>query len=215
MKTSPDYRSIDPEKAKELLKSGKAKRAKGSGLFDVPSMLISLGVFAILFIGAAIYIEYFVDNRIMKDYVPQKFPTEQLSEISANATKISNLIQNGYFTKADSLLQFELYKEKPEVLDEQLWCYAIELRLAGKRYEEAIEMSRTVQSRFPKNAIILASLFWYKAHAYYYLGKYREAYEQLQTLQLLQDERYTTKAQEYQDAIYDLIRTDGIQVFFE
>jgi len=100
-------------------------------------------------------------------------------------------------------------------LDMFLWCYTIELRLAGKRYQEAIEMSRTVQSRYPKNAKVLASLFWYKAHAYYYMGEFRESHKQLATLILLQDERYLAKAQIYSDKLYELFRADGLNVFFD
>ena len=138
-----------------------------------------------------------------------------MMEISENAALIEQAVRDGLFTKADSLLQFELYKEKVEKLDEFLWCFAIELRLAGNRNQEAIEMCRTVQSRFVKNAEVLASLFWYKAHAYYYLGEFRESYNQLTTLILMQDKRYLFKAEEYRDAIYDLIRTDGINVFMD
>jgi len=215
MNRNPDYRSIDPAKAKELLKSGRAKPAKGSGLIDMTSLLVSLGTFEFIFSAVAVYIELFMDTRIMKDFVPQQFPTEELLTISENAPFVEQAVIDGLYNKADSLLQLVLYKEKPEELDEFLWCFAIELRLAGNRYQEAIEMSRTVQSRFPKNAEVLASLFWYKAHAYYYLGEFRESHNQLSTLILLQDKRYLTNAEEYSDALYDLIRTDGINVFFD
>ncbi len=215
MNRNPDYKSIDPEKAKELLKSGRAKPAKGSGLIDMPSLVASLGAFSLIVILVAIYIELFMDTRIMKNYVPQEFPTEEMIQISENAILIEQAVVNGLYAKADSLLQLELYEEKPEKLDMFLWCYTIELRLAGKRYQEAIEMSRTVQSRYPKNAKVLASLFWYKAHAYYYMGEFRESHKQLATLILLQDERYLAKAQIYSDKLYELFRADGLNVFFD
>ena len=60
MNRNPDYRSIDAAKAKELLKSGRAKPSKGSGLIDMPSLVASLGTFALIVILVAVYIELFM-----------------------------------------------------------------------------------------------------------------------------------------------------------
>lgn len=211
-----DYRSISPEKAKELLKSGKARPAKGSGLIDIPSMLISFGVSVILFASVAIYFELFSDTRIIKDFVPEPINVELLQMVNSYASVIKELIEQQDFKQADSLLQFTA-KTSDEWTSAHLYSgmISIELKLATHNYKQALELTRTIQSYIMEDKKALNTILWYRAHAYYYLKQFQLSHEQFTVIVLTGDERYISKAEEYKSAIYDLIRTDGLNVFFE
>lgn len=216
MKIEPDYRSISPDKAKELLKSGKARPTQGAGLVDVPSMILSLTVFVILVISVTVYYEVFSDPRVIKDYVPQAFPVENYVDYQPEVKQIPQLLEQKNYNEIDRILAPMLYNDSVKVeFQSFLWMYAVEIRLAQLEYEQALEMSRVAQSRFVGDTKVLASVLWYRAHAYYQLKRFLDAHQQFATVAIMNDERFSAQALIYQDEIYQIIRTDGINALFD
>lgn len=210
-----EYRNISADKAKELLKSGKAKYAKGSGMLDWPSILISIGFSVVVFISVTVYVELFVDTRIIKDFNPQQINTDSLESVTINSSEIIQAIELKEFGKADSLINLSKNEHLNESQSAYLGFVQIELKLANHRYNEALELTRSIQSLVLNNQKDLTTLLWLRAHSYYYLKKYLEAHEQFSVIVQTGDIRYQESAKEYQQKIYDLIRTDGLNAFIE
>lgn len=216
MEKEPQYQSITPEEAKELIKSGRARKSKQGGLFDVPSLVLSLSVFALVVLVVVIYAEVYSDTRIVKDYVPQTFPVSEYIQLNVAFNEIPLWQEQEEFTRIDSLITPYLYNETLTLKDQIfLWEYAIELRLAQKKYEQALELSRITQSKFTDNADVLASVLWYRANAYYQLKRFFDAHQQFATVAVMNDQRYSKKAGLYAEEIYQIIRTDGLNAIMD
>lgn len=216
MEKETKYRSITPEEAKELIRSGRAKKSKHGNLFDVPSLVLSMSVLALIITIVIIYAEVYSDTRIVKDYVPQTFPVSNYAQLNSAFNEIPLWQEQENFTRIDSLVALYLYNENLS-LDEQIfiWEYSIELRLAQKKYEQALELSRITQSKFTDNDQVLASVLWYRANAYYQLKRFFDAHQQFATVAIMKDKRYSEKAAFYAEEIYQLIRTDGLNALID
>ena len=124
--------------------------------------------------------------------------------------------EEGKFKAIDSVIAPLLYNtDIPSEKLKELWLYSIELRLAMANYSEAFELAQIVQSNYTNDNQVLASVLWYKAHVYYYQKRYLDSHQQFATVAIMNDNRYSEKAKEYQDEIYQLIRTDGINAIFD
>ncbi|TNE73318.1 hypothetical protein EP331_04875 [bacterium] len=211
-----EYRKITADEAKELLKSGKARPTKGSSFIDMQSLLFSLLVFVVIAASATIYYEVFADTRVIKDYKPQAFTSIIFESAYPSTAGIPSLAAENNYSAIDSIITPILYDVQltPEQ-NKFLWLYKNELLLATHQYETALQFSQSLQSRFAEDKSTIAPIFWYKAHAYYYLKRFSEAHELFATIAIMKHPLYSEKAFEYQQEIYDLIRTDGINFFFD
>jgi hypothetical protein len=218
MKNQEEIRKISPKEAQELLKSGKARLSSRGKSIDSQSILFSLFFFVFLAAGTAIYLEFFGDTRLIKDFIPQPFPTQLFSEKlqQEDILSIQNWEREQEFAILDSLISTQLYQTNMTMDQEKfVWQYKNELLLALHDYDAALGFSQTLQSRFSDQKDMLAPILWYRAHAYYYLKRFLDAHQQFATVAIMNHPEYSSKAKEYQDAIYELIRTDGLNAFFE
>lgn len=218
MNSQEEVRKISPKEAQELLRSGKARISSRGKTIDSQSLLFSLIFFVLMAAGTAIYLELFGDTRLIKDFVPQSFPSSIFSE-KMSENEIANIQlweQEQNYSSLDSLISTWLYRaDLTKEQEKIIWQYKNELLLSLHQYDDALGFTQTLQSRFSDEKELLAPILWYRAHTYYYLKRFLDAHQQFATVAIMNHPDYSAKAKEYQDAIYELIRTDGLNAFFE
>lgn len=218
MNRQEEIRKISPKEAQELLRSGKARISTRGKTIDSQSLLLSLIFFVLMASGTAFYFEFFGDTRLIKDFVPQPFPCSMFSE-KMSENEIANIQlweKEQNYPLLDSLISTWLYRTDLTKEQEKIvWLYKNELLLSLHQYEDALGFTQTLQSRFSSEKEMLAPILWYRAHAYYYLKRFLDAHQQFATVAMMNHPEYSAKAKEYQEAIYELIRTDGLNAFFD
>lgn len=207
MSTDKNYTKIDPEKAKELLKSGKARPTSDNYLFDVPSILFSFLAFVVIVIITYTIIELFVDTTVVPPYVPESLNEYPLSNFNQEYKQINDLLEKQDYTSADNLIESILddvsYEEKKALL-----LLQVELRLTLKQYEFAVSLARSIQSEYGNEPKLLAQLFWYRAHARYYQEEYIIAHQLFSSVALITDSKYAETSAEYAESILELLHIE-------
>ncbi|MGM0588165.1 MAG: tetratricopeptide repeat protein [Bacteroidota bacterium] len=210
---------LSPEEARKLAEQGKARRLGrhpqqegGGGGVD----MISVGWAFLAFLGflgaVILYLNITGGNKLIQpmDTGLATIPsTEAVGEYQDELQQIENLWNSGQLNEAVSTINMiftEVDDRSPQV-GKALSLLKLKSFVVQEEYEVGNRFALTLMQRYRGDDLVIAEIYWYRGHIYYYQQEYQKAINAFAEVIALGG-THAIKAQEYKEDIREVVSDD-------